>query len=143
MSSNYATKPTLEVSRNGQKTAISLPKIAQGGFWERVKDRWQMVADTKTLNVPTWAAAVFLGALLSIGGVIYWRLSDKLQESRDSNVRMEQALTDLKDNINDKLKPVEREGLLNDEHLRSLDKDFAEFRGYVRSKNGDDQKGRQ
>ena len=103
------------------------------------------MADAKTFSIPSWAAAVFLGVLLTVAGAIYWRLSDKLQESRDSNIRMEQALVDLKDNINDKLKPVERQGLLNDEHQRTLDKDFAEFRGYTRAKNGDNDqtKGRQ
>jgi len=104
------------------------------------------VADAKTFSIPTWAAAVFLGVLLTVAGTIYWRLSDKLQESRDSNIRVEQALADLKDNINDKIKPVERQGLLNDEHQRTLDQEFADFKGYLRAKSGeqyDQPKGRQ
>lgn len=91
----------------------------------RAKDYWMAIKQADTVPVPKWVFVIFLGVLVAVGGFLY----KKLDDVGDRMIRVETKQDSMSDNLNDRLKPIERQGLLNDEHQRELENKFAEFKG--------------
>ncbi len=102
MSSQYATKPVRDISQNGQKTAISLPKIAQETFWERVIPKWEKLIvegrEVKGFVISPAIAGIVLVFILGLCSTIYWRLSDQMSSQHDLIIELRTSLKDKMDN---------------------------------------------
>lgn len=95
MSQNYVRSTVHDISRNGQKTANSLPKIAQGSLWERVRS---VLPHREDLVMPDGrqikggivlhpiVATAILGAIITIGGAMYHNFSTELSWQHDQLV---------------------------------------------------------
>jgi uncharacterized protein HemX len=98
MSQNYVKSTVHEISQNGQKTAQSLPKNAQGSFWDFLIPRWEKLIvegrEVKGFVVSPAMAAVVLAFALGLAATIYWRLSDQMSSQHDLIIELRTSLRD-------------------------------------------------
>lgn len=91
----------------------------------------------ENVTLPRWLLITVLGAVLPsifgllfvIGGFLIW-VGNTISRMDERQLADRAAQSE-------KVKPIERQGLLNDEHLRELQLDQARFEGWSKGRAGE------
>jgi hypothetical protein len=113
---------------NGTETVNSLPEIAQGGFWPRLKSkfRWEKLTvagrEVKGFVVTPTIATILLSAILGVMGWAYKSSTSDQRETRDAVIRMETMLNERTHNFEREQDKMQQE-LKDERTLAKLQRD--------------------